>query len=258
MSVRYASGYALRSYPLGEADLIVELFTREHGRVRAVAKSARRLKSRFGSAFEPFTRSRISWYQRDKDDLGRVSSTDIERSYYESLGTPESAGLAAYMAELLIGLTAEHDPSPPVYRLVDATLEGLADGVDADLLARYFETWLLRLSGLYPDPRTCGSCGRSIERQAWIGDVGLEFLCGRHCGASIGRRRLTAAADRLLNRIQRDRPQIVAAAMAGEATAVADLGGVNEVLICGHLDRVPRSLRVLRQLRAQRSGAASG
>lgn len=249
MSVRYGSGYALRSYPLGEADLIVEVFTREYGRVRAVAKSARRLKSRFGSAFEPFTRSRFTWFQRDKDDLGRMSSTDIERSYYETLGTPESAGLAAYMAELLIGLTGEHDPSPALYRLVDATLEGLEAGVDPELLARYFEIWLLRLSGLYPDPGVCGSCGKHIARDAWIGDVGLEFLCGRHCGSSIGRRRLTAGAWRLLQRVLRDRPAAVATAIADDAAAVTALGSVNEVLICGHLDRVPRSLRILRQLR---------
>lgn len=248
MALRYSCGYALRSHPLGEADLIVEIFTREHGRVRAVAKSARRIKSRFGSAFEPFTRSRVTWFQRDKDDLGRISSCDIEHSYYEVLGTPEAAGLAAYMAELVIGLTAESDSSPPLYRLIDAVLEGLSDGAPPELLGRYFETWILRLSGLSPDPSRCGTCDRRIDGDAWISDVSLEFLCDRHCGVSIGRRRLTPAARALRERILRERPGAVAETLGQGQRAVSELGSVNEVLICGHLDRAPRSLRILRQM----------
>jgi len=139
VALRKASAYALRSRPLGEADLIVELFTRERGRVRAVARSARRIRSRFGSAFEPFTRSRIVYFQRDKDDLGRVSSCDLERSYSEMLGDVEQAAMAAYMAELVIGFAPENDAAPVLYRLVGAVLDAMEAGCSLDLLARYFE-----------------------------------------------------------------------------------------------------------------------
>jgi DNA repair protein RecO (recombination protein O) len=247
VALRHSVGYALRSYPLGEADLIVEIFTRDRGRIRGVARSARRIRSRFGSAFEPFTRSRVVWFQKDKDDLGKLSSCDIERSYFEALGTVENAATAAYLAELVIGFTPEQDPAPRIFRLIDAGLEGLASGLDPELIARYFETWILRLSGLFPDLRACSSCGRTLPGDLWISDLTLEFVCGSRCGDAQGRRRLPASARPLLDAILRSAPPAVASEPI-ERGHLRALGAVNEVMIRGHLDRVPRSLKVLRRL----------
>lgn len=249
MALRQSLGYALRTRPLGEADLIVEVYTRERGRVRAVARSARRLKSRFGSAFEPFTLSRMVWFQRDKDDLGRMSSCDIERSYFEALGDLEAASVASYLSELVIGFTPEQDPSEKVFRLIGAALDAIAEGVEPELVARYMEVWILKLSGLLPDVSRCGSCGRPLDREAWVSDVSLELLCRRDCEGQVGRRRLPPAALELLRRTLRTAPWSL-----GEVSlpVVRGLGGVMEVLIRGQLDRPPRSLRVLERLRRVR------
>ena len=248
MAIKQASGYALRTRPLGEADLIVDFYTLEHGRVRAIAKSARRIKSRFGSAFEPFTRSRIVYFQRDKDDLGRVSSCDLERSYFEALGQPEEAALAAYLAELIIGFTPERDASPKLYRLIGACLDSLEASRAPDLLMRYFEIWMLRLSGLLPGVEECSNCGQELGRDIWVSDVTLGFLCGRSCGQVIASCRLAPVARRLLVTILREAPSKFIAQHPDEA-AVRGLGAVTRVLIVGHLDRTPRSLRVMQRLR---------
>lgn len=250
MSIHEASAYALRTYPLGEADLIVELFTRERGRVRCVARSARRIKSRFGSCFEPLTRSRMVWWQRDKDDLGRISSCEIERSWFETLAGVEEATLAAYVAELLIGFTPENDPSPTLFRLVGAVLDALEDGIDVDLAARYTEAWVLRLSGLLPDPRRCGGCGGEITGAARVSEVTLEFFCDRGCGDRPGRRVFTAPARELLETILLQPPRQVAAGAA--PAAVHGLAAILRVLVAGHLDRLPRALRALEALRRGR------
>lgn len=259
MAIRQGLAYALRTRVLGEADLIVEFFTLEHGRVRAVARSARRLRSRFGSAFEPFTRSRLVWFQRDKDDLGRVSSTEIERSWFETLAGLEQSLLAAYMAELLIAFIPERDPAPRVFRLVDAVLNAVEKGANPTLMGRYFEVWLLRLSGLFPDPGRCGECGKSLGAKAWVSDSRLEFLCGRACGGAVGRRALPPPARALLDRVVRLSPEKLAAERA-DPSAVRALGEVASVLVCGHLDRTPRSLRVIRRLegRAPRPAESGG
>lgn len=248
MALRQALGYALRSRPLGEADLIVELYTHERGRVRAVAKSARRIKSRFGSAFEPFTCSRFVYFQRDKDDLGRISSSDIERSYFETLAGVEEAGAAAYMAELIIGFSPEHDPSPKLFRLIGAVLDALEAGVPVELAMRYFEAWVLRLAGLLPDLYHCGSCGELLGEQLWVGDTSLEFLCKSSCAGTTGRRRLGVRSRALLADIIARGPQAVGGA-DHSSQAQRALAAVTEVLICGHLDRMPRSLRYLRLMR---------
>lgn len=248
MAIRQANGYALRTRPLGEADLIVDFYTLEHGRVRAVAKSARRIKSRFGSAFEPFTRSRIVYFQRDKDDLGRVSSCELERSYFEVLGQPEEATLAAYLAELVIGFAPEHDASPTLYRLIGACLDSVEVGNNPEVLMRYFEVWILRLSGLLPGLDQCSNCGQELGSDIWISDVTLGFICGRSCGQVIGRRRLSPAASHLLSAILRNAPDRLLA-LHPDAAAMRGLGAVTRVLIVGHLDRTPRSLRVMQRLR---------
>lgn len=249
MALRQALGYALRTRPLGEADLIVEVYTREQGRVRAVARSARRLKSRFGSAFEPFTLSRMVWFQREKDDLGRMSSCDIERSYFESLGNLEAGAVASYLAELVIGFTPEQDPSEKIFRLIGASLDAIADGVEPELVARYVEVWILKLSGLLPDARRCGACGRALEREAWVTEVSLELLCRRECEGQLGRRRLPPAALQLLRHMLATAPSSLGPV---PMPVVRGLGGVMEVLMRGHLDRPPRSLRVLERLRRVR------
>ena len=254
MALRQAVGYALRTHPLGEADLIVEIFTRERGRIRGVARSARRIRSRFGSAFEPFTRSRVVWFQKDKDDLGRISSCDIERSYFEDLGTVERASIAAYLAELVIGFTPEQDAAPRVFRLIDVSLEAIAADVDPELVARYFEVWILRLSGLFPDLTHCSACGKPLAAEAWISDLTLELICGRSCGQVQGRRKLTAGARQLLVRMLKSPPQDLGIEGRDDSGQhLRALAAVNEVMICGHLDRVPRSLRVIRRLARSRA-----
>lgn len=248
MALRQATAYALRTRPLGEADLIVELFTRERGRIRGVARSARRIKSRFGSAFEPFTLSRMVYFQRDKDDLGRISSCEIERSYFETLAGLEEAAAAAYMAELVMGFSPEHDPSEPLFRLIGATLGGIEAGMPIELVLRYFELWVLRLAGLLPGLGTCGHCGRSMGNDAWLADTSLEFICGRSCGDTIGRRRLNPGARQLMLSMLRHSPAQLAD-QEPTPQAVGALGSITEMLVCGHLDRMPRSLRYMRQLK---------
>lgn len=249
MAIRRSTGYALRTHPLGEADLIVEIFTRERGRIRAVARSARRPRSRFGSAFEPFTMSRFVYFQRDKDDLARLSSADIERSYFEGLADLEPAMVASYCAELIIGFTPQQDPAPTLFRLIGASMDALVSGTDPETVARYVEVWVLRLSGFLPDVHRCGACGRALERDAWVSELTLELICQRDCGEQSARRRLPPPGLALLRSILKHSP-----GQLGEVPAAAarSLGGATRMLVTGQLERTPRSLRVLSRLRRHR------
>jgi DNA repair protein RecO (recombination protein O) len=251
MAVRHASAYALRTWPLGEADLIAEFFTLERGRVRVVARSARRPKSRFRSSLQPFTRSRIVYFQRDKDDLGRLSSCEIECSYFETLATLENAPLAAYWAELIIGFTPELDPIPDIYRLMGAALDALAAGAEPELMARYVEVWLLKISGFLPDLQHCSQCGRAMQGDVWVSEVTQGFVCGRDCSGGVATKRLATPARALLAAILTNSPAQIA---GGEVSrgAVRALENATILLIRGHLDRVPRSLRVMQRLRSER------
>src|SRR5215510_5559445 len=90
----------LRSYNLAESDRIVVFLTRSAGLVRAVAKGARRMKSRFGAALEPFTLIKLSFHERENRDLVTISSVEILKSHFNLSSNFESAEVLAYMAEL--------------------------------------------------------------------------------------------------------------------------------------------------------------
>lgn len=162
MPLYTAEALILRTYKLGEADRIVVFLTRDRGKKRGVAKNARRSRRRFGGGLEPMTSGRVSYVERERREL-------VLLSYVEPLRSPLTAargdGLVyvAYFADLIDQWAPEADPNEPLFRLGVSVVEAMAAGVAPDLLARYFEHWLLRLQGVYqPDPQV------SEEAQAFL------------------------------------------------------------------------------------------
>ncbi len=249
MPLRQTPAYALRHYALSEADLIVVFYTLNFGRVRSVARGARRVRSRFGSVFQPFTRSHLVFFEKEGRELTWVSAADVERSFFESLLNPEAAALAAYFAELLMEFTVERDPNPALFRLVGAVLEAVEEGVSLALAARYFEVWVLQLSGFLPLLSTCGNCGKALAAERWAVPHPPEFVC-RECHSQFaGNRFLPASGTALLMEILRKKPQDVAAGAGRDGAAVQRLGGINRQLIRGHIDKELRSIRYFERLR---------
>ncbi len=249
MPLRHTPAYALRHYALGEADLIVVFYTLNFGRVRAAARGARRVRSRFGSAFQPFTRSELVFFEKEGRELTRVSACEVDRSFYESLLTPESAALAAYFAELMIEFTVERDPNPALFRLIGAVLGAVEEGVPLPVAARYFEVWMLQLSGLLPLLTTCSSCGKQLEAARWVVPHPQEFVCRACHGQFDGSRLLSPAGTALLMEILKKKPQEVAAGAGRNAPAIRRLAAVNRMLIRGNIGKELRTVRYLDRMR---------
>ncbi|HEX9760549.1 MAG TPA: DNA repair protein RecO, partial [Candidatus Acidoferrales bacterium] len=93
MPLRDSEAIVLRSFPLGEADRIVSLFTRSMGRVRGVARGARRTKSQFGSTLQMLSHVRVWFYEREGRDLVRISQCELVESFLD-VQKDYSAGLA--------------------------------------------------------------------------------------------------------------------------------------------------------------------
>jgi len=247
--LRQSPAYALRHYALGEASLIVVFYTLNFGRVRGVARSARRVRSKYGSVFQPFTRSDLVFFEKEGQELTRVSSAEVQKSHYESLLTPESAAIAAYFAELITEFTVERDPNPALFRLIGAVMGAIEQGLPLPVAARYFEVWLLQLSGFLPLLSTCGNCGNQLEAERWVVPFPQEFVC-RACHREFGGSRLlSAAGTALLMEILRKKPLDVAAGAGGDMQAVRRLAAVNRHLIRGHINKELRSVRYLDRLR---------
>jgi DNA repair protein RecO (recombination protein O) len=163
LPVVHAEAFVLRVHPLGEADKIVTFLTREEGKLRGVARSARKSRRRFGSSLELWSRVSLSLFEKEGMDLARIDGCDLLESAYRLQEDLETAYLLAYMAEVTDLFSRERQPEPHFFRLVDSLLQALRGGLPGVLAARYFETWTLKLHGLLPDLGRCGACDASLE-----------------------------------------------------------------------------------------------
>jgi DNA repair protein RecO len=141
----------IRTYKLGESDRIVVFLTRDRGKKRGVAKNARQSRRRFGGGLEPMTVGRVGYVERERRDLVRLEYVEPTRSPMAAADA-ESLGYVGYFAELIDEWAQENDPNEPLFRLGTSIVEAMVapgENVPIELLARYFEYWLLRLQGVY-------------------------------------------------------------------------------------------------------------
>jgi DNA repair protein RecO (recombination protein O) len=169
----------LKTYNLAEADKIVLLLTRDHGIIRGVAKGAKRLKSRFGSALEPFSVVRVSYFQKETLELVSIQKMELMESYFAVASDPEFLQKFSYLTDILVGSLPPHDPSEVIYRMTRACLEAAAKMPERlEEIGFYFEVWLLKLTGYLPQWRSCALCKREFggNETAGIG-TDQELVC---------------------------------------------------------------------------------
>jgi DNA repair protein RecO (recombination protein O) len=153
MPVRVSEAFVLRTYPFQEGDLIVSFFTRDQGRLRGVAKRARRLKSTFGSTLERLSQVRVSYYQKESSELVSVDNCELIQTQFGVLSCWEASVALDYIAEVSEQLLPPNEPNDRFYRLLAAVLADLrANPVTGVWRAvTYFTYWAVRLSGFLPE-----------------------------------------------------------------------------------------------------------
>ncbi|MDD5543728.1 MAG: DNA repair protein RecO [Acidobacteriia bacterium] len=157
-----AEGLILRTLPLSESDLIAVLFTREHGKIRVVAKGARRLKSRFGGSLGPMNRVRVSYYEKENRELLYLNSCELLESAFALQSDYELQTVCAYFTEVVDVFFLEREANAPLFRLVAVILKSAALNPGVMRLLAYFNFWVLRLSGLLPGLAVCAVCGKGL------------------------------------------------------------------------------------------------
>ncbi len=152
----------LRTYPMREADLLVTLFTRAEGKVRGVARSAKKSKRRFGGALEPLTHVRAFYDMKEGQDLVRLDACEVLESPLATEVTYARAVALGHVAELLDELLPDHEANDAIFRLTLSVLHVLA-GTELWMPITYFELWLTRLVGFLPELTECIACGRALN-----------------------------------------------------------------------------------------------
>ena len=158
----------LRAQKLGEADRIVTLLTRQHGRVRCVARGVRKTTSRIGSRLEPFGHVDVQLYEgRSLDTVTQVESIESHGAHLSTDYARYTAGTA--MLETAERLTPEErEPSLPQYALLVSGLRSLVAGEhDAGLILDAYLLRSLAIAGWSPSFADCAKCGAPGPHRAF-------------------------------------------------------------------------------------------
>jgi DNA repair protein RecO (recombination protein O) len=178
MALKESEAIVLRTYPLRESDLLVTLFTRLEGKVKGVARAAKKSKRRFGGALEPLTYVRAFYDDRERQELARLDSCEVIESPMAGEVTYARAVALAHVAELLDQLMPDREASDAVFRLSLAVIEELR-GSALWMPLTYFELWMTRLMGFLPEFSECVVCGRALDgTRAYWHALADGLVCG--------------------------------------------------------------------------------
>ncbi|MBI3604192.1 MAG: DNA repair protein RecO [Nitrospirae bacterium] len=163
MPLLKTTAITLKSRKWGEADRIVTFYTLRFGKLRGVARGARRMKSRFGSALEPFVSCDLNLFEKPNDTLHRVSQADIKETFPALREDLALMAGAARMANLVIAITADGDPAPKIFDTLLRGFRSLNEGHDPALTTLLFQIKLLGLTGFRPQTDHCAACGQDMQ-----------------------------------------------------------------------------------------------
>ena len=174
----------LRSIRLGEADRVLHLYTEDRGRIGAVAKGVRRVKSRFGGRLEPLSRVKLVLHE-GRSDLCTVTAADTVHAHATLREHRASIERATEACDAVLRLFDAAEPNPPAYNLLChelALLNGdTALATKGQALA--FRMKLLLAAGFVPELASCASCGEREHLGAFSAAAGGVVCPGCEAGS---------------------------------------------------------------------------
>ena len=161
MGLGTSAAVVIGSFPLGESDRVVTFFSREFGRVRGVAKAARRIRSRFGGALELFTLGELVFFDTGRSELVRIDHFDVTHPFAGLREDLETLGEAAWMVEIVARTTGERDRQPALYGLLVRALRAMEASTRPPRVAVCFGVRCLDVLGHRPRLDRCVECGKA-------------------------------------------------------------------------------------------------
>ena len=166
LRVYKADAIVLRQRRLGDTDKIITLYSANHGKLDAVAKGVRRVKSRLAGSVELLSHGSYMFAKgRNLDIITQAQSIETFQPLRDDLGR---LSYALYAAELLDRATEERAENVTVYQLLLDTLRRLATRDDIDVVLRYFEMSLLGQLGYRPELRRCVFRGEELQKDKTV------------------------------------------------------------------------------------------
>jgi DNA repair protein RecO (recombination protein O) len=245
----------LRHTNWGEADRILTLFSLEMGKLRALAKGVRKLRSRKAGHLEPFTRASLQLARtRDLPIITQAETLDAYMALREELLMPTYAAL---VVELLDRFTYEEGENRSLYRLLANTLERLSAGHNPDLVLQFYELRLLDLVGFRPHLFQCANCGREILAQDQFFSAEHGGVLCPDCGRGIAKvRPVSVSALKYMRHFQRSSYSQASKALI-PAAVYREIENLLQDYVTYHLERNLNTPSFLRRARSVGQGQNS-
>jgi DNA repair protein RecO (recombination protein O) len=162
MPLHESEAIVLQCYPLGEADRLVSFLSRTMGRLRGVARGARRPKSRFGSTLERLSHIRIWFFERETRELVRINQCEMIESFIDAFGDYASSVALALFSEISALVLPDREASDPSFRLLLLSSQSVKRTRKPELPLAYFALWTVKLGGWLPSLDLCARCGSPL------------------------------------------------------------------------------------------------
>ncbi len=219
MPLKRSNAFVLKSMKYGESDRIVTFFSRDFGKIAGIAKGAVRSRKRFGGALELLSEVNVTYEEREGRELGRIDNCDLVMAHVRSQEDIKIYYAFSYMAEMVDLFSGFNEADKRFYRLMQAVILAIEQKITLAVCIRYFEIWVLRLHGLFPEIEHCSSCGKETKKSGghFIDGAG-EFLCPA-CSHSAQQRGMRVSDDAI---------RFVAAVMRKSVKEVDEVGVYRE------------------------------
>jgi DNA repair protein RecO (recombination protein O) len=201
----------IKSMKYGDTSKIVTFYTRQFGKLKGIAKGARRSDNKFGASLESMSDVSLVLYKKEHRDLHLISQCDCIQSFGNVHDSIEKISVGLSMLELVDQLAHEEEENPALFSLMIETLSALErSSRNLQSLGRSFQIRFASLLGYAPSLDSCVKCGKSMLDDEQASSVGFQLLNGAViCSACtnagnakqvIGYRTLSAPAHRILQR----------------------------------------------------------
>jgi len=163
VSTEKSEAIVIRLADFSETSCVVTLFTSDFGKISALAKGAKRLKSAFEGGIDLLSRCRIVFIQRHSTSLNLLTEAKLVERFAPSPTRLDSLYGGYYVAELLSSLTEDNDPHPLLFQDALHALDSFRDDTDPSPSLARFELRLLQITGHLPAFDCCIVCGKATE-----------------------------------------------------------------------------------------------
>jgi len=173
----------LSSMDYGESDKIVTFYTLEFGKIKGIAKGAKRSKKRFVNNLEPFSYIRLLFFQKQGRDLVMLEQADIIKRFDSLFLEIDRIAFGSYCLELLNEMTPEGQKNQKAFELLLKSLIMLDKGTNIKTIVMFFEMKLLSILGYHPHLDTCVVCKKpatragAAETKIFFSSVRSGILC---------------------------------------------------------------------------------